>query len=53
MLKRHGSRHDIYMNPATGMSQPVPKKVLGHIMSPLKKVEMWENGIFTLLNIKT
>ena len=25
VLKRHGSRHDIYMNPSTGQKQPVPR----------------------------
>ena len=24
-LDRHGSRHDIYLNPATGQKQPVPR----------------------------
>ncbi|AFL73091.1 YcfA-like protein [Thiocystis violascens DSM 198] len=24
-LKRHGSRHDIYVNPANGMQAPVPR----------------------------
>jgi len=24
-LLRHGSRHDIYLNPATGQKQPVPR----------------------------
>ncbi len=24
-LYRHGSRHDIYINPATGQKQPVPR----------------------------
>jgi mRNA interferase HicA len=24
---RHGSRHDIYLNPATGQKQPVPRHV--------------------------
>jgi len=24
-LLRHGSRHDIYINPATGRKQPVPR----------------------------
>jgi predicted RNA binding protein YcfA (HicA-like mRNA interferase family) len=24
-LHRHGSRHDIYFNPATGQKQPVPR----------------------------
>ncbi|HIE12835.1 MAG TPA: type II toxin-antitoxin system HicA family toxin [Desulfotomaculum sp.] len=24
-LYRHGSRHDIYVNPATGQKQPVPR----------------------------
>lgn len=25
MLHRHGSRHDIYLNPSTGKRQPVPR----------------------------
>ncbi|HUT54142.1 MAG TPA: type II toxin-antitoxin system HicA family toxin [bacterium] len=25
VLLRHGSRHDIYLNPATGQKQPVPR----------------------------
>jgi mRNA interferase HicA len=25
LLQRHGSRHDIYRNPATGQRQPVPR----------------------------
>ena len=25
VLHRHGSRHDIYRNPATGQKQPVPR----------------------------
>ena len=25
VLDRHGSRHDIYRNPATGQKQPVPR----------------------------
>jgi mRNA interferase HicA len=25
VLSRHGARHDIYMNPATGQKQPVPR----------------------------
>jgi predicted RNA binding protein YcfA (HicA-like mRNA interferase family) len=25
MLVRHGARHDIYRNPATGQQQPVPR----------------------------
>lgn len=24
-LARHGSRHDVYFNPATGLKQPVPR----------------------------
>ena len=24
-LHRHGSRHDVYVNPATGQKQPVPR----------------------------
>jgi len=24
-LHRHGAKHDIYLNPATGMKQPVPR----------------------------
>ena len=25
LLLRHGSRHDIYLNPKTGQKQPVPR----------------------------
>lgn len=25
ILLRHGSRHDVYLNPATGQKQPVPR----------------------------
>lgn len=25
VLSRHGARHDIYLNPATGQRQPVPR----------------------------
>jgi len=25
VLLRHGARHDIYINPATGQKQPVPR----------------------------
>ena len=25
VLCRHGARHDIYLNPATGQKQPVPR----------------------------
>ena len=25
ILHRHGGRHDIYLNPATGQKQPVPR----------------------------
>ena len=25
LLDRHGARHDIYLNPATGQKQPVPR----------------------------
>jgi predicted RNA binding protein YcfA (HicA-like mRNA interferase family) len=25
VLDRHGSRHDMYLNPATGQKQPVPR----------------------------
>ena len=24
-LKRHGARHDIHINPATGQKQPIPR----------------------------
>jgi hypothetical protein len=27
VLHRHGSRHDIFSNPATGMKQPVPRHI--------------------------
>jgi hypothetical protein len=26
MLVRHGSKHDWYQNPVTGVSQPVPRR---------------------------
>jgi mRNA interferase HicA len=25
VMDRHGARHDIYLNPATGQKQPVPR----------------------------
>lgn len=25
ILDRHGSRHDIYLNPSTGQKQPIPR----------------------------
>ncbi|MEW5815875.1 MAG: type II toxin-antitoxin system HicA family toxin [Spirochaetota bacterium] len=25
VLKRHGKRHDLYVNPANGMQQPIPR----------------------------
>ena len=25
VLQRHGSKHDIYMNPASGQKQPIPR----------------------------
>jgi mRNA interferase HicA len=25
VLHRHGAKHDIYLNPATGLKQPVPR----------------------------
>lgn len=25
LLDRHGARHDLYLNPATGQKQPVPR----------------------------
>lgn len=25
VLQRHGSKHDVYINPATGNKQPVPR----------------------------
>ncbi|HEX9988225.1 MAG TPA: type II toxin-antitoxin system HicA family toxin [Chloroflexia bacterium] len=25
LLVRHGKRHDIYLNPATGQKQPIPR----------------------------
>ena len=27
ILLRHGARHDVYLNPATGNKQPVPRHV--------------------------
>ena len=27
VLHRHGAKHDIYLNPANGLNQPVPRHV--------------------------
>jgi mRNA interferase HicA len=35
VLERHGARHDIYRNPATGQKQPVPRHT--DIEEPLAK----------------
>ncbi len=41
ILVRHGSRHDLYKNPATGKKQPVPRhneideKLAKHIIKEL------------------
>ncbi len=41
VLDRHGSRHDLYKNPATGKKQPVPRhneideKLAKHIIKGL------------------
>ena len=41
MLVRHGARHDLYRNPATGKKQPVPRhdeideKLAKHIIKEL------------------
>jgi mRNA interferase HicA len=41
ILVRHGRRHDWYSNPATGVSQPVPRhreikeRLAGHIIAML------------------
>ena len=41
ILQRHGGRHDIYLNPATGQKQPVPRHneidnvLVGHILKYL------------------
>jgi predicted RNA binding protein YcfA (HicA-like mRNA interferase family) len=41
VLLRHGSRHDIYLNPANNMKQPVPRhtevddRLVSHILKQL------------------
>ena len=41
VLLRHGSRHDIYLNPANGHKQPVPRhtevddQLVSHILKQL------------------
>ena len=41
ILQRHGGRHDIYLNPATGQKQSVPRHneidnvLVGHILKYL------------------
>lgn len=46
VLHRHGSRHDIYLNPATGQKQPVPRhteiqdKLVNHIKKYLGLTEI-------------
>jgi predicted RNA binding protein YcfA (HicA-like mRNA interferase family) len=45
VLHRHGSRHDIYLNSATGQKQPVPRhteihdKLVNHIKKNLGLIE--------------
>jgi predicted RNA binding protein YcfA (HicA-like mRNA interferase family) len=38
-LLRHGSRHDIYINPSTGLKQPVPRhsEIDEHLARHIKK----------------
>jgi len=48
-LHRHGSRHDVYLNPRNGNKQPVPRhaeihdKLARHIMKHLGLLEKPEN----------
>jgi len=39
VLLRHGSRHDIYLNPLTGRKQPVPRhnEIAGPLSRHIKK----------------
>ena len=39
LLLRRGGRHDIYMNPATGKKQPVPRhnEIEDHLANHIKK----------------
>ena len=47
ILVRHGARHDIYRNPATGQQQPVPRHddVDDDLAKHIKKVPWIENLI--------
>jgi predicted RNA binding protein YcfA (HicA-like mRNA interferase family) len=44
ILLRHGSRHDIYLNPSTGKKQPVPRhsEIDDHLVKHIKKHLMME-----------
>ncbi|MDS4032391.1 MAG: type II toxin-antitoxin system HicA family toxin [Candidatus Contendobacter sp.] len=39
VLYRHGGRHDVYLNPATGQKQPVPRHtdIDEHLANHIKK----------------
>ncbi len=39
VLLRHGARHDVYQNPATGRKQPVPRhsEIDEHLARHIKK----------------
>jgi len=39
ILHRHGSKHDIYLNPITGKKQPVPRhnEIDDNLVSHIKK----------------
>lgn len=39
VLLRHGARHDIYLNPATGLKQPMPRhsEIDDHLVRHIKK----------------
>ncbi len=39
LLHRHGSRHDVYVNPAKGLMQPVPRhnEIDDHLVRHIKK----------------
>lgn len=39
VLLRHGSRHDVYLNPANGRKQPVPRyaEIDEHLAKHIKK----------------
>ena len=52
VLHRHGSRHDIYLNPATGQKSPVPTSYRNQeqLMSFDSKTARLNRGVKMVLN---